>query len=106
MSRGKFCYLSSSHYSSHISTDQEVLFNATGFPIDENMSEVIIELFQFLFIVFLIVGPVICVVWLFVKLGLIENRPGNLISTILSIMSGCLVCVKCKRDRSVEPEMV
>ena len=66
----------------------------------------IIELIRFLFIVFLIVGPVACIVWLLVKTGLIENRPGNLISAILSYMSGCLVCVKCKRDRSVEPEMV
>ena len=67
---------------------------------------VIIELIQFLFIVFLILGPVVCIVWLLVKTGLIENRPGNVISTILSFMGGCLVCVKCKRDRSVEPDMV
>ena len=70
------------------------------------MSEVIIEVFQFLFIVFLIVGPVICVGWLFVKLGLIQNSPGNCISDTLSIMSRCLVCVKCKRDRNIESEMV
>ena len=67
---------------------------------------VIIEIIQFLFIVFLVLGPVVCIGWVLVKTGLIENRPDNLISIILSHMSTCLAYLKCKCDRSVEPEMV
>ena len=67
---------------------------------------VIIEIIQFLFIVFLILGPVVCIVWALVKTGLIENRPDNLISTLLSLMSSCLACLKCKCDSSVDTEMV
>ena len=67
---------------------------------------VIIEIIQFLFIVSLILGPVVCIVWALVKTGLIENRPDNLISRLLSLMNSCLACFKCKCDRRDEPEMV
>ena len=63
---------------------------------------VILKLLEFLLIAFLTILPIACIV----KSGMVDNRPGNIISCILVFLSKCFTSCKCRQNRGVDADIV